>query len=150
MGIMKREKGFTVIEVMVVFVVLVTLASFFAVQRDSLEKANRDQERKTAINTIYYALVNSYYKDNGYYPRTISRDQLKVVEPTLFTDPSGNTLEGDKCTYTDSDNKQQTNGKCEYRYTTSNCDNEGKCQAFTLSADLESEADYVKTSPGKK
>lgn len=150
MGVMKREKGFTVVEVMVVFVVLVVLAVFFVIQRQGLEKANRDQQRKTAINTMYYALVNSYYKDNGYYPRVIDRQQLNMVDPTLFTDPSGNTLEGDKCTYTDKDNKQQTNGKCEYHYTTSSCDSDGKCQSFTLSADLEAESDYVKSSSGKK
>lgn len=143
---MKRERGFTVIEVALAFVVLVVLATFFVVQRADLERTNRDQQRKAAINTIYYALENSYYQDNGYYPQTISRDKLKVVDPTLFTDPSGYTLEGDKCTYTDDDDKQQTDGKCEYHYSAADCDSEGKCKQFTLSADMESEKTYKKSS----
>lgn len=149
MGVMKRNelnRGFTVIEMMVAVVVLVTLAVFFVVQRDSLEKANRDQERKTAVNAMYYALTESFHKEKGYYPRTISRKELTVVDPTLFTDPSGYTLDGDKCTYTNDNDEQKTDGKCEYRYSASDCDNDGKCRNFTLTADLEAEADYRKSS----
>ena len=92
-----NEKGFTVIEVMIVIIVLIVLATFFVIQRDDLEKANRDETRKQAINSMYYALVEGFYKENGYYPRTISREQLPTVDPTLFTDPSGFTLNGDTC-----------------------------------------------------
>ena len=95
MAVMKREKGFTVIEVAIVVVVLIVLAVFFIIQRNGLEEASRDQERKTAINAMYYSLTEGFYAENGYYPRTISREQLPTVDPTLFTDPSGYTLEGD-------------------------------------------------------
>lgn len=140
------EKGFTVVEVMVVIVVLIVLATFFVVQRDGLEKANRDEIRKQAINSMYYALVEGFYEENGYYPRTISREQLPTVDPTLFTDPSGLTLNGDVCVYTNDDDEQQTDGQCEYHYSASNCDSDGKCQQFTLTADMETEADYQKKS----
>ena len=75
------EKGFTVVEVMIVIVVLIVLATFFVIQRDGLEKANRDETRKQAINSMYYALTEGFYKENGYYPRTISREQLPTVDP---------------------------------------------------------------------
>lgn len=143
---MRREKGFTVIEVMVVVVVLVVLATFFILQRDSLEEASRDQERKTAINAMYYALTEGYYQENGYYPRTISREQLPTVDPTLFTDPSGYTLNGDTCTYTSDEDEHKDDGQCEYHYEAEDCDNDGKCQSFKLTADLETEANYSRTS----
>ena len=123
MAVMKREKGFTVIEVVIVVVVLIVLAVFFIIQRNGLEEASRDQERKTAINAMYYSLTEGFYAENGYYPRTISREQLPTVDPTLFTDPSGYT-----------------------HYLPADCDNDGKCKSFTLSADLETEADYQKKS----
>ena len=143
---MKREQGFTVIEVAIAVLVLLVLAVFFVVQRNDLEEANRDQQRKTAINAMYYSLTEDFYARNNYYPRTISREQLPAMDPTLFTDPSGYTLDGDKCTYTGDDDQQKTDGKCEYHYSASSCDNEGHCQSFTLSADLETEASYRKSS----
>ena len=145
MDTMKRERGFTVVEVSIVVIVLIVLAVFFIIQRNDLEKANRDQERKMAINSMYYSLTEGFYVDNGYYPRTISREQLPTVDPTLFTDPSGYTLEGDTCVYTD-DDEQKADGQCEYHYIASDCDNDGKCKSFKLSADMEKEADYTKSS----
>ena len=148
--LMKRNRGFTVIEMSLAIVVLIVLATFFIIQRNGLEETARDQTRKTAVNAMYYDLVNVYYKDNGYYPRTISREKLTAVDPTLFTDPSGNTLEDDKCVYTNDDNKQATDGKCEYHYSVSDCDNDDKCKKFELSADLETEGKYTKSSSDKK
>lgn len=147
---MKRNRGFTVIELSLAVVVLITLATFFVIQRNDLEKTARDQTRKMAINAMYYDLVNVYHKDKGYYPRTISRDKLTAVDPTLFTDQSGYTLDDDKCTYTDSNNKQATDGDCEYHYKASDCDNDGKCKKFELSVQLESEGKYTKSSSDKK
>lgn len=146
MKIMKNSKGFTVVEVMVAVLVLVVLTVFFIIQRNGLEETTRDQERKMAINSMYYSLTEGFYKDNGYYPESISRDKLPTVDPTLFTDPSGYTLEGDSCVYTSDDNEQKADGKCEYHYAASDCDNEGKCKNFKLVADLEAEDSYTKSS----
>ena len=70
----------------------------------------------------------------------------RTVDPTLFTDPSGFTLNGDTCVYTNDDDEQQVDGQCEYHYAASDCDSDGKCQKFTLTADMETEADYQKKS----
>ena len=142
----KNYKGFTIIELMIVIIILIVLATFFIVQRNGLEETARDQERKMAINAMYYSLVEDFYKDNGYYPSTISREQLPAVDSTLFTDPSGYTLNGDACVYTNDDNEQAADGKCEYHYAATDCNGEGQCQSFTLSADMETEATYKKSS----
>jgi type II secretory pathway pseudopilin PulG len=146
---MKKQSGFTVVELIVAFVVLVVLAVFFAIQRNDLETAARDQQRKVAINAFYYDLTEVFYAQNKYYPRTISRDNLKAVDPTLFTDPTDYTLNGDQCVYTDFDGAQETDGQCDYHYTASDCNEKGECQAFKLTADMEAEANYTKSSPKK-
>jgi len=144
---MKKQSGFTVIELIVVFIVLVTLAVFFAIQRNGLEVAARDTQRKVAINAFYYSLTEVFYAQHKYYPQTISRDTLKAVDPTLFTDPNGYTLNGGQCVYTDANGNQATDGDCDYHYNASNCNSQGQCQAFKLTADMEAEATYAKSSP---
>lgn len=144
---MKKQAGFTAIELIVAFIVLALLAVFFVIQRNDLETASRDQTRKTAINAMYYDLVEVYYKQNKYYPQTISRSNLKAVDPILFTDPDGFTLNGNECTYTDWDDKQATDGDCNYHYAPTECNADGHCQKFKLSSDMEAEESYSKSSP---
>lgn len=143
---MKKQAGFTVLELVIAFAVLTTLAVFFTVQRNDLETTARDQERKTAINAMYYNLTETFYDKNKYYPETISRDNLKAMDPSLFTDPDGFTLDNNKCTYTSFDNTQETDGDCNYTYIATDCNSDGQCQKFKLTADLEAEGDYTKTS----
>ena len=130
--------------------VLVTLAIFFAIQRHELDTATRDQARKVSINAMYYNLTEVFYVQNKYYPETISRDNLKAIDPALFTDPNDFTLNGNECVHTNSDGKKATDGDCNYRYTPTECNEKGECQKFKLTANMEAEADYTKSSPEKK
>lgn len=148
-GFMKKSAGFTVVELIIAFAVLVVLAVFFAIQRNDLEVAARDQARKTAINAFYYDLTEVFYAQNKYYPAEISRANLTAVDPALFTDPNDYTLNGAKCEYTDFDGAKAEDGDCDYKYSATDCDGEGKCQNFKLSATLEAEGEYVKNSPEK-
>lgn len=136
-----RANGFTLIEMTLAIVVLLILGTFFILQRNDLKASQRDQLRKQAVNTMAYSLIEVFYKQNGYYPRFISRDNLPMVEPTLFTDPDGFTLHGEQCTYTKA-GKQETNGNCNYKYSAQDCDNQGRCKAFTLRAELERESAF--------
>ncbi|MCL2451765.1 type II secretion system GspH family protein [Candidatus Saccharibacteria bacterium] len=144
---MRKQSGFTIIELLIAFVVLATLAIFFAVQRHDLEIAQRDQARKTALNAMYYNLTEVFYAENKYYPETIGRGNLKAMDPALFTDPGGVTLNGNKCTYTNADGEQTDDGDCDYRYTPSDCNEKGECQKFKLTASMEAEAEYTRNSP---
>lgn len=141
----KRAAGFTVVEIMIAIIVLVVLTLFFVVQKGDLRKTSRDQQRKTAINTMTYALKNGYYKDHGYYPRTIDDKTLNMVDPTLFTDPNGNTLDGDNCVK----KSNASDVGCDYRYVASDCDNEGKCKQFALTSQMELEQTYRTSSLDK-
>ena len=64
------EKGFTVVEVMIVIVVLIVLATFFVIQRDGLEKANRDETRKQAAFIRRMAIIHAPLVVNSCPPLT--------------------------------------------------------------------------------
>ena len=123
-----NKKGFTLIELIVVLVFSSLLLIIFFVQKSNMDAMNRDEKRKTSINAMYYALEEDFYARNGYYPETISEDILPVMDPALFTDPSGKNLGTEGSSFT---------------YDAANCNN-GKCKEYTLRARLEKEDIYTK------
>jgi type II secretory pathway pseudopilin PulG len=127
---MKRTSGFTVIEIIVVIAFLGVASVLLLLQRNDLSAAQRDNQRKTAINAMYYNLEEAYYAKNGYYPNTINESVLPAMDPALFTDPDGTKIN-------DTD--------AQYHYDASNCQ-DGKCKSYKLTADMEKEATYTKTS----
>lgn len=127
---MKRSDGFTVIELVVVIVFL-GLATFLLLsQKNTIDAAQRDAQRKTAINAMYYNLEEVYYPKNGYYPAKIDSSVLKAMDPALFTDPTGIKI---------------NEAGSDYHYESTDCTDD-KCKSYTLKATMEKEADYVKTS----
>jgi type II secretory pathway pseudopilin PulG len=89
---MKRAQGFTVIEVIVVAVFLGIAATLLLMQRSDLVAAQRDNQRKTAINAMYYNLEEVFYAKNGYYPSKIDETVLKAILTTpKLTIPTPNT-----------------------------------------------------------
>ncbi|MEO5950511.1 MAG: hypothetical protein ABIQ04_03620 [Candidatus Saccharimonadales bacterium] len=127
---MRKQQGFTVIEIIIVIVFLGAATVVLLMQRANLASSQRDDQRKIAINAMYYSLEEVFYTKNGYYPTKIDSATLRSVDPDLFTDPNGVKI-GDP--------------KSNYRYDGENCDGD-KCKAYTLRADLEHEDDYVKTN----
>ena len=125
---MKRERGFTILELVVVIFFASLLLILFFLQKLNLDAMHRDEQRKEAINAMYYALEEGFHAKNGYYPENISEENLKVMDPSLFTDPRGINLGQE-----DSD----------YTYEAANCTN-GKCKEYTLKARLEKEDTYIK------
>lgn len=125
---MKKRSGFTILEIMVVAVFATLLVVIFLMQKTNVDAMQRDEKRKIAINAIYYALEESFYPLNGYYPEKISEENIKVIDPAMWTDPMGINLGGEGSSYT---------------YEPANC-NEGKCQEYILKAQLEKEDAYIK------
>ena len=130
---MKSTRGFTVVELLVVILFFSAASIVFFVQKNHVEVAARDDNRKVAINAMYYSLEEVYFVKNKSYPRTINSDTLPSVDPDLFTDPNGV-----KIGESDSD----------YRYEGVNC-TDNTCKGYTLRTTLENEDDYVKTSRNK-
>ena len=127
---MNKKQGFTIIEIIIVAIFASLLLILFFVQKSNLDAMDRDEQRKTAINAMYYALEESFYKDHKYYPETINEENITVIDPSLWTDPSGINL---------------GIAGSSYSYTPANCEN-GKCKEYILKADLEKEDDYIKSN----
>jgi prepilin-type N-terminal cleavage/methylation domain-containing protein len=125
-----KQRGFTVIELLVVIVLLLTLGVLFWIQKNNIETATRDDKRRTAINAMYYDLEEVYYPKHKSYPKTIDENVLTAMDKGLLTDPSGVKI-GDAMS--------------DYRYEPVNC-NGDECGGYTLRSALENEADFVKTS----
>lgn len=127
---MKRQSGFTVIELLVVIVLFVLAGMFFLQQKSQLEQVDRDRQRKTAVNAFHYSLEEVYYKTNGSYPLKIDAKTLPSVEPALFTDPNNIKV-----------GEQGSN----YHYDGLNCEGNA-CKSYSIRAELEAEDDFVKKS----
>lgn len=129
----KLQRGFTVLELIIVIVLVLVAGTIFYVQKRDLEVAKRDELRKTAINAMYYNLEDIFYATNQHYPEVLTADLMKGLDPELLKDPSGKAVGAEGSTY---------------RYEPKDCA-ESKCRSYTLRADLEHEADYEKTSRNK-
>ena len=129
----KRISGYTVIELVFVIVIIGLASIIFFIQKNNIETIAQDNAKKTAINAMYYGLEEVFYPANKYYPQTVSSDNLKSVDPALFTDPNGKKIGTAGSTYT---------------YTPTNCTS-NKCKSYTLKTTLTNEADYIKTNRNK-
>lgn len=129
-----RQRGFTVIELVVVILFLVGAGMVLLFQVQKINSENDNTHKKTAVNAIYYSLEESFYPANKYYPEHIKEDTLKTMDPELLVDPEGSQIgESDSA----------------YRYEPTDCQ-DGKCKSYTLRAILTGEEDFIKKSRHKK
>jgi competence protein ComGC len=128
---MKHEQGFTIIEMLIFFVILAVLAIFFVIQKTDLDASYADRDSKSAINSLYYNLTEIYQPSHGNYPSEITIDTLTGIDQTILTDAYGNTI---------------GNPESIYKYQGLDCNGSGECKDFKLTAELEKEAAYEKSS----
>lgn len=64
---MKTNRGFTIVELLIVIVVIAILAAITIVAYNGIQQRARDAERNTEMKTIEKALA-LYFVDNGGYP----------------------------------------------------------------------------------
>lgn len=126
----QHTKGFTVIELVIAIVILAGASILFFYQKNNIEMANRDNQRKIAINSIYYSLEKVYYAQNKSYPASLDSSSLTTLDPELLKDPYGNLI-----------NSEESN----YKYDPTGC-TQNACTGYSLRADLEKEADFIKTN----
>ena len=126
----KNSHGFTVIELIFIIVLIGAASIIFFIQKNGLETVAQDNTKKTAINAMYYSLEEVFYPANGYYPQSISSENLTSMDPALFTDPDDIALGSTGSAYT---------------YSPTDC-TDNKCKSYTLTTTLTNEADYTKTS----
>lgn len=127
---MKKQAGFTALELVVAIIVLIAAGAIFLVQKNDIAAEHRDSTRKTAINAIYYNLEEVVRPALGGYPATLDTKQLKAMDSDLLKDPNGILINE-----TGSD----------YHYEPSSCSGT-LCQHYVLRAELEKEAEFIKRS----
>lgn len=127
---MKKQFGFTALELIVAIIVLAAAGTIFWMQKADLNAQHRDIQRKTAINAMYYNLEEVVYPTLNAYPAKLDEKQLKAMDAGLLSDPAGIKV-GD---YGSS-----------YSYEPSSCTGD-VCAHYVLRAHLEKEADFTKES----
>lgn len=119
-----QQKGFTIIELLVVIVVIGILLALLIPNLFSAQARARDTDRKNDLKVIREQL-ETYYNDNGSYPEATA-DLVPSYMDAVPTDPQG------AAAYT-------------YTPTPAGCTTlAGDCVTYTLSASLENDndADY--------
>lgn len=127
---MKRAYRLTFVELIAIIIFATFTASILLYQKGNITASQKDNDRKTAINAMYYNLEEVFYKKKNYYPEYIDSDLLSAMDPALFTDPQG-VMIGEP--------------NSDYRYDGIDCLDD-KCRSYKLIARLDKEADYIKTS----
>lgn len=147
-----KSKGFTIVELLIVIVVIGILATLVIVTFTGIQQKARDSKRKTDINALD-SHMEAFYASNGYYPTladlqnsTFVSTQLKGLDPSALTDPGGGaiaaTSTGSNYGYVAAASSTST-ATCS-NTTASSATN--ACDSFTLTATLETGGTYVKTS----
>jgi len=143
-----KSKGFTIVELLIVIVVIAILATLVIVTFTGIQQKARDSQRQTDINALDSHL-EAYFAQNGYYPTLLDMQtpafisaNMKGLDPQALIDPKGSssaTLVGTATTSA-------------YGYTTTGCtttavsSDTNQCTGFTLTAKLEGGTDFTKAS----
>lgn len=139
-----KQKGFTIIELLIVIVVIGILATLVLNTFRGVQARARDTERKADLNALGTQL-EVYYTDHGYYPggtdnsttpsQSITADAdvvvtLPGIDAGAVNDPNGNIVN------VTTDASTVDPGTNEYYYRPDGCTS-GECTSFTLYTYLE-------------
>lgn len=128
MKITFNERGFTIVELLVVIVVIAILVALTLPNLFGLQKRARDDTRKNDVKNVQQAL-ETYYNDNNRYPATLSALETQYIN-SVPLDPKGTAY-----SYTPSPSGCATTGGT-------------ACASYTLTATLENTSDPAAGSNG--
>ncbi len=129
--LMRSAHGFTIIEMLVTVVLLGMVGAIGFERYLTVQAIHRDQDRKIAVNAMHYNLEEIVKPTLGGYPRALTAAQLKAMDKRLLNDPQGIAV---------------GKSNSDYRYEPTGCNGGDICSSYNLRADLENEADFVKTN----
>lgn len=92
---LRRQKGFTIVELLIVIVVIGILATLVIVTFTGIQQRARNTKRQTDVNAIA-SHVEAYFADNGKYPTLTNMNDsawrasnVKGLDPAALKDPKG-------------------------------------------------------------
>jgi len=132
---LSQSKGFTIVELLIVIVVIGILAVIVITTFTGVQKKGRDADRKSDINAIY-SQVEVYFAEEGKYP-TLANMNDSAFRTTNMKGLSDDALQDPKGTAPTLVSAPAANA---YAYQTepAGCDNAGTdCAGFTVTATLE-------------
>lgn len=138
----KNNRGFTIVELLIVIVVIGILAALVIVTYNGIQQKARDTERKTDIKAIQGQL-EAYWANQAKYPTmaqlndsTFRTTNMKGLDPSALADPK-NAGSQQVCA--------TAAANCYgYAVTPAGCDNTTTdCDNYTLTANLESGGTFV-------
>ena len=158
---LKKQKGFTLVELLIVIIIIGILATLVIVTFTGVQAKDRDSKRQTSIEAVDSHL-EAFFAENGYYPTVIDLQDitastgwvatnLKGLDPAALSDPNSSPT-ATAATITGS---APAAGTYVYSYQASGngCDNTvasdkttNACSSFVLTAELESGGTFVKKS----
>lgn len=144
----QKSKGFTIVELLIVIVVIAILATLVIVTFTGIQQKARDSKRQTDVNALASHLA-AYFANNGYYPTVTDLQNatwvsanMKGFDPSALTDPKGGTITGNA----------PATGTYAYSYVTQGCtttqasSSTNECTSFVLTAELEAGGTFSKAS----
>lgn len=140
----KAQKGFTIVELIIVIVVIAILAALVITTFSNIQRRARDTDRQNDIKSIH-SVLEVYYADNGHYP---SLAQLTAGLPGMDPNALVPPVDGAQTISA----AAATENKYQYVTVPANCDNgenggtNGNCTEYTLTALLENGDTFTRSS----
>lgn len=168
---LKNKKGFTIVELLIVIVVIGILATLVIVTFTGIQQKGRNTQRQTDIKALN-SYVEAFYADYGFYPTGADMknpdfitkymkglDRAALVDPkqdqslassTTDTGISSTSVTGYQYSYVAAHTGGGT-GTCSTAATTIPTGTDATpadtgCDSYTLTAHLENASDYIKKS----
>lgn len=143
----RKQSGFTIVELLIVIVVIGILAALVVTTFAGIQKKARNTERETDIKALHGQL-EAYFAQNNSYPAiadlntpTWRDDNLKGLDSEALKDPKGTTQTVAGAASATSYGYVATTDADAACTTAAN-----DCSKYTLTAQREGDADFVKTS----
>lgn len=87
------QKGFTIIELLIVIAIIAILATLVLTNFQGAQAKGRDATRQSDVNSMYQKL-EEYHNENGAYPQTFTAADFPGIDEGALTDPRGeNSIE---------------------------------------------------------